>query len=81
MRVRAHFYAQLRDVTGVETFETELAEPATASDLLGKIFTAFPRLRDHDKTILMGAGIEFVDREYKLSHNEEIAIMPPVQGG
>ena len=35
----------------------------------------------HDKSILVGAGLEFVDRNYKLNPGEEIAIMPPVQGG
>jgi molybdopterin converting factor small subunit len=40
-----------------------------------------PALRRHDKSILIGAGLEFVDRNYKLKPDEEIAIMPPVQGG
>ena len=40
-----------------------------------------PALRAHDKSILVGAGLEFVDRNYKLNPGEEIAIMPPVQGG
>ena len=40
-----------------------------------------PALRAHDKSILIGAGLEFVDRNYTLNPGEEIAIMPPVQGG
>jgi len=30
---------------------------------------------------LIGAGVEFVDRNYKLCPGDEISIMPPVQGG
>jgi molybdopterin converting factor small subunit len=30
---------------------------------------------------LIGAGLEFIDRNYKPNPGEEIAIMPPVQGG
>jgi molybdopterin converting factor small subunit len=40
-----------------------------------------PVLRGHDKSILIGASVEFVDRNYKLKPGEEISIMPPVQGG
>jgi molybdopterin converting factor small subunit len=40
-----------------------------------------PALGAYDKSILVGAGLEFVDRNYKLNPGEEIAIMPPVQGG
>jgi molybdopterin converting factor small subunit len=35
----------------------------------------------HDKSILIGSGVEFVGRNYKLRSGEEISIMPPVQGG
>jgi molybdopterin converting factor small subunit len=30
---------------------------------------------------LIGAGVEFVDRNYQLKSGDEISIMPPVQGG
>jgi molybdopterin converting factor small subunit len=49
--------------------------------LLEKVYAQRPALRAHDKSILIGAGLEFVDRNYKLNSGEEIAIMPPVQGG
>ena len=50
-------------------------------DLIDNIYKLRPALRAHDKAILVGAGVEFVDRDYELTANEEIAIMPPVQGG
>jgi len=50
-------------------------------DLLDQLYAKQPALRSHDKSILIGAGVEFVDRSYKLKPGEEIAIMPPVQGG
>jgi molybdopterin converting factor small subunit len=40
-----------------------------------------PALRTHDKSILTGVGVEFVDRNCRLKPGEEISIMPPVQGG
>ncbi len=81
MKVRVQFYAQLRDLTGMRQIEVDLPEDATVHDLIEKIYEQQPALRSHDKSILIGAGVEFVDRNYKLKLGEEIAIMPPVQGG
>jgi len=81
VNVRVRFYAQLRDLVKAETIDVDLANGATVSDLLQNLYAMFPVLRAHDKAILVGAGVEFVDRNYKLKAEEEIAIMPPVQGG
>ena len=81
MKVTVHFYAQLRDLVGKEKQEIELIEDASVSDLLEDRYIKFPALRAHDKTILVGVGVEFVDRAYKLKPGQEISIMPPVQGG
>jgi MoaD family protein len=81
MRVRAQFYAQLRDVVGEAKLDIELSDGAIVSDLLEQLYQRYPSLRVHDKAILVGTGVEFVDRNYKLKSGEEIAIMPPVQGG
>jgi MoaD family protein len=81
MKVRVQFYAQLRDLVGSREMDVDLAEGATVGDLLDQIYAQQPKLRPHDKSILIGAGVEFVDRNYKLKESEEISIMPPVQGG
>jgi MoaD family protein len=81
MKIRVKFYAQLRDLIGVRELDFELAEGTTVRELLEKIYAQRPALCAHDKSILIGAGLEFVDRNYKLKPGEEIAIMPPVQGG
>ena len=81
MKVRAQFYAQLREVVGNHELEVELPQDATVRELLEKVYAQKPSLREHDKSILVGVGLEFVDRNYKLNSGEEIAIMPPVQGG
>ena len=81
MKMRVQFFAQLRDLAGEQEIEVDLAPGSTVRDLLEKIYTQKPPLRAHDKTILIGAGVEFVGRDYTLRGDEEIAIMPPVQGG
>lgn len=61
--------------------ELDVPERGNAGDLLEVLYTRTPALRDWDKSILVGAGLEFVERDYVLKAGDEISIMPPVQGG
>ena len=81
MKIHVQFYAQLRDLVGMRELDLDVAERSTVRELLEEIYAQQPALRSHDKSILIGAGVEFVDRNYELKPDEEIAIMPPVQGG
>ena len=81
MNVRVQFYAQLRDVAGKSDFTVDIPANGTVSDLLQELYQKNPSLRSHDKTILVGAGLEFVGRDYIIQPNETVSIMPPVQGG
>ncbi len=81
MKVRVQFYAQLRDLIGMRELHVDVAEGSTIRDLLEQIYAQQPKLCPHDKSLLIGAGLEFVDRNYKLNPGDEISIMPPVQGG
>ena len=81
MKVRVQFFAQLRDVTGVPELDMNVNANATIADLLAALYKQTPSLQEWDENILVGVGLEFVRRDYILQPNEEIAIMPPVQGG
>jgi MoaD family protein len=81
MKIHVQFYAQLRDLVGMGELDIDIAEGATVRDLLKATYAEQPALRSHDKSILIGAGVEFVDRNHELKEGDEIAIMPPVQGG
>ena len=81
MKVSVQFFAQLKDVAGASELNLELEQGATVSDLLLALYQQTPSLRGWDQSIFIGAGLEFVPRDYVLQPNEEIAIMPPVQGG
>ncbi|PYJ52178.1 MAG: thiamine S protein [Verrucomicrobia bacterium] len=81
MNIRVQFYSHLRDLAGGSELSIDLPDKATVGDLLTKIYEKVPTLRSRDKSILIGVGVEFVDRNYELKPGEEISIMPPVQGG
>jgi molybdopterin converting factor small subunit len=74
-------FSHLRDLAGTTKVDIDLAEGAVVSDLLERLYQRFPALRTRDRTILVGAGVEFVERDYKLKPNDVISVMPPVQGG
>ncbi len=75
------FYSHLRDLAGPPQLDLDLPEQATMADLLEKLFSQIPALRRYEKSILIGVGVDFVDRNYNLKPGDEISLMPPVQGG
>ena len=81
MTVRVQLFAHLRDAAGVSESEAHVPEGASVADLLTVLYGRHPQLRAWDSSILVGAGVEFVDRDYLLKEGDEVAIMPPVQGG
>ncbi len=81
MSVRVLFFSHLRDAAGASEIDCELESGATIAILLESLYDQFPKLRAWDQSILIGAGVEFVGRDHIIAPNEEIAIMPPVQGG
>lgn len=81
MKVLVQFYAQLRDLGGKTEAQIDIAPNGTVRELLEEIYERLPKLRSQDKNILVGAGLEFVNRDHVIQPGETISIMPPVQGG
>jgi MoaD family protein len=81
MKVRAEFYSRLKEIIGAPALEISLRKNATVNDLFEQLKESHPQLRDFEKSMLFGVGVEFVDRNHVLNDGDVIAIMPPVQGG
>ena len=81
MKVHVQFFSRLRELAGVSEMELEVPEATRISELLELLYSRTPGLRDWDKSILVAAGVEFVSRDYVPQPNDDISIMPPVQGG
>ena len=81
MIVRAEFYSRLREIVGASCLEVTLDEGATVRELVQQLYDKSPQLRDFEKSMLFGIGVEFVDCDHLLKDNDVVAIMPPVQGG
>ncbi len=61
--------------------ELKVPEATKVAELLEILYSRTPALRDWDKSILVASGVEFVGRDYILQREDQISIMPPVQGG
>ena len=81
MNLRVQFFSRLRELAGVSEMELEVPEGTKAGALLELLYSRTPALREWDKSILVAAGVEFVARDYVLKPDDQISIMPPVQGG
>ena len=81
MKVHVQFYSRLRDLAGLSETEIEVPEGTKAAELLETLYSRTPALRAWDKSILVASGVEFVGRDYLLQPNDDISVMPPVQGG
>jgi molybdopterin converting factor small subunit len=81
VRLKVQFFSQLREIVGGSEVTLDLSAGATVADLLAKLFQLYPALQAWDRNLLIAAGVEFVGRDFVIQPNEDIAVMPPVQGG
>jgi molybdopterin converting factor small subunit len=81
MRLNILFFSLLRDVTGQIEIQRDFPTGTSVADLLESLYTEWPNLRAWDGKVLVAADLDYVDRNSILTDGQEIAIMPPVQGG
>jgi len=81
MKVSVQFFSHLKDIVGAGHRELDLPEGTKTGDLLVQLYEQHPALRAWDNSILLGAGVEFVGRNYVIQAGDDISVMPPVQGG
>lgn len=81
MQITVQYFSQLRELAGCAEESVELPREATVAELLAQLYQRHPGLAEWDRQILLGIGVEFVERAHRLQPDEQVAIMPPVQGG
>lgn len=81
MKVRVQLFSRLRDLAGESEIDLDAPEGASVNDLLKRLYARTPSLQNWDKSILVAIGVEFVPRNHLVKNGDEIAVMPPVQGG
>ena len=79
MRVRLVFLGRLQDSAG-ECGDAELASGASIADLIDTLPVELRRELDSPRVRTALNGV-LAARDAKLSHDDEIAFLPPVSGG
>jgi molybdopterin converting factor small subunit len=79
--MRVQFFSQLKEIVGTGEITLDLPDGTSVAGLLARLYRDFPELKKWDRNLLVGAGLDFVARDHIIQPNDQIAIMPPVQGG
>ena len=81
MQVRLLFFASLKDIVGARQLQLEVPAGATVSDVLTRLESSYPRLKDYRPVVLTAINEEYVDQRAHVNDGDELALFPPVSGG
>ena len=83
MKLEILFFSTLRGVAGRDEMSLTLADSGVTrvSDVLEQLYVQFPQLKEWDSQVLLALDQAYVDRDAEVRDGQELAIMPPVQGG
>jgi molybdopterin converting factor subunit 1 len=81
MTVKVLFFSVLRDLAGTDQLVLELPVPSTLAEAVTRLGERFPFLTSWDGRLLLAVNGEYADRATLLADGDEVALMPPVQGG
>ncbi len=81
MQVRLLFFASLKDIVGARQMQLEMPAGATVGDVLTRLETNYPRIKDYRRVVLTAVNEEYVDHRALVQDGDEVAIFPPVSGG
>ena len=81
--IKVLFFSVLQDAAGGEK-EIEwplVSDSMTVAELIRDFYNRWPGLEAWDSQIRVAVDLAYVDREHVIRAGQEIALMPPVQGG
>jgi MoaE-MoaD fusion protein len=75
------FFSALSRVTGVSELSWPWSEGLTAEAVWEGLSHRYPALREWEGKVLIALDQEYVTRQTPVRAGQELALMPPVQGG
>jgi sulfur-carrier protein len=83
--LRLLFFSTLREVAGSDELDwpwpPESGGPSTVATLLTEVFARWPALASWNERILVAVDLVYATRDTEIMPGQEVALMPPVQGG
>lgn len=80
MKIKILFFSLLRDLAGTDSLDYSF-EGETVADLLKNLYEEFSELSEWDSNLLIAVNSEYAKRKDPINEGDEVALMPPVQGG
>lgn len=81
MVVKVLFFGVLKDLTGIREEDVSFPEGANLGDVFAYYAQRFETLNSARPSILFARNREFCTADAVLTHNDEVAFLPPVSGG
>lgn len=81
MRITLRFFASLREKLKRSEEEREVPPGATVRTVWEMLTQENPELSVMEKAMSFAVAHEYVDKDYPLQDNDELAFIPPVSGG
>lgn len=83
MKLRILFFSVLRDIVGADevSFDLPAGQGDDVAAMLAALYSQWPGLEEWDKRIRVAVDLDYVERSHPVAEGQEIAVMPPVQGG
>ena len=82
MEITVLFFSVFRDLAGTDRLLLELPdEPTTVEEVAARIRSEHPSLREWEERTLLALNCNFAKGDEPVNDGDELALMPPVQGG
>lgn len=81
MKVSVLAFSRIRELLGSDQREVIVAENSTVAGLVTLLEGEHPGLADWRGKLLLARNGEWADADTPMEEGDEIALMPPVQGG
>jgi molybdopterin converting factor subunit 1 len=81
MKISVLYFGIVREHLGCGEEQMELADGASVADLLAVLEKRHGSLEKGIDSLRIAVNREYVDSDYGLSNNDEVAVIPPVSGG
>ncbi|MBC7232921.1 MAG: molybdopterin converting factor subunit 1 [Chloroflexi bacterium] len=81
MKVKAKFFAAMREALDRTEMEIELPSGATVQQLVNLIAEQYPVLRSYLDSTLVAVNRKYALPQTELHDGDEVAFVPPVGGG
>ena len=81
MKINILLFANLKEIAQQSSLQLDVPETAIVSDIIDIVKKEIPDIAPHFKSIMIAVNMIYVENNFKLNNNDEVALIPPASGG